>query len=41
MLKKATLFLANLKFLNSFVANNRQGVQFNKQFVGLLQQTID
>jgi hypothetical protein len=41
MLKKNSHSLAILKNLDSFVANNRQGVQFNKQFVGLIQQTID
>ena len=33
MWKKQAFFLAFLKFLNSFVSNNTQGVQFNKQFV--------
>jgi len=33
MLKKKKHFLVVLKNLNSFVSNNRQGVQFNKQFV--------
>jgi hypothetical protein len=41
MLKKNSHSLAILKYLDSFVANNRQGVQFNKQFVGLIQQKID
>jgi len=35
MLKKIDQLVAILKNLNSFVANNRQGVQFNKQFVAL------
>lgn len=39
MLKKNSHSIASLKNLDSFVANNRQGVQFNKQFVGLIQQT--
>ena len=33
MWKKQGLFLAFLKFLNSFVANNTQGVQFNKHLL--------
>ena len=41
MLKKVDNTIAFLIFLNSFVANSRQGVQFNKQFVDLKQQTKD
>lgn len=41
MLKKNTHLVAILKNLDSFVANNRQGVQFNKQFVGLINKLID
>jgi hypothetical protein len=41
MWKKPVRFLAKLKNLNSFVANNRQGVQFNKQFVDFSRQTRD
>jgi hypothetical protein len=35
MLKKFDIAIAFIGILNSFVANSRQGVQFNKQFVGL------
>jgi len=35
MLKKFDITIAFIDFLDSFVANRRQGVQFNKQFVGL------
>ena len=41
MWKKSDYLVALLEFLNSFVANNRQGVQFNEQFVDLIRQTID
>ena len=41
MLKKNDDLVAILKNLDSFVANNRQGVQFNKQFVGLINKLID
>jgi len=41
MWKKTGCFLAKLKNLNSFVANNRQGVQFNKQFVAFSRQKRD
>ena len=34
MLKKVDITIAFIENLNSFVANRRQGVQFNKQFVG-------
>ena len=33
MLKKSGSSVANIEILDSFVANSRQGVQFNKQFV--------
>ena len=33
MLKKFDIAIAFMEFLDSFVANRRQGVQFNKQFV--------
>ena len=33
MLIKLKKTVAFLNYLNSFVSNNRQGVQFNKQFV--------
>ena len=41
MLKKNSHSVAILKNLDSFVANNRQGVQFNKRFVGLINKLID
>jgi hypothetical protein len=41
MLKKDDIRVAFIKNLDSFVANRRQGVQFNKQFVDPLQQTKD
>jgi hypothetical protein len=41
LLKKNDNSVATLKKLNSFVANNRQGVQFNTQFVDKKRQTID
>ncbi len=41
LLKKNGHSVAILKNMYSFVAKNRQGVQFNKQFVAQTQQTID
>jgi hypothetical protein len=38
MLKKNSHLVVIIKKLNSFVSNNRQGVQFNKQFVCEKQQ---
>ncbi|MDB5132266.1 MAG: hypothetical protein JWR02_2015 [Mucilaginibacter sp.] len=41
LLKKCRYFLVVLKNMDSFVANNRQSVLFNTQFVDLIQQTKD
>ena len=41
MLKKINHFLVKVNNLNTFVANNRQGVQFNTQFVDKTQQTTN
>jgi hypothetical protein len=41
MLKKVDNTIAFMKNLDSFVANSRQGVQFNKQFVDLITTNQD